>query len=171
MRARLILEGVLRYALSIIMMSYGIIKIFKIQFSLPSEVYNLSIGELDGVTLTWAFLGFSSWFSVLLGVFEFVPSALLLFTRTKLIGAVLLFPMLLTVFLINNAYGFLTYMRVFTGMLLLMNICLLFLNRNALIKILKSTIYQAPKNQRTEFTINILIIVIVIVSIVLIFKV
>ena len=111
MQLKIILENILRYALGIIMMAYGFIKIFEIQFLLPSEVFNLELNAIDGVTLTWVFLGFSPWFSILLGTMEFLPALLLLFNRTKLIGIVFLLPSLVVVFLVNNAYGFLLHMR------------------------------------------------------------
>ena len=66
-------------------MAYGMIKILQIQFILPSEVYDYELRKLDGVTMAWAFLGFSSWFSILLGLFELIPGFLLLFRRTKII--------------------------------------------------------------------------------------
>ena len=72
----------------------------------------------DKVELTWAFLGFSTWFSILLGFLELVPGFLLLFKRTKFLGAILLFPSLLGVFLVNNAYNFMSHMIIFTGFLL-----------------------------------------------------
>jgi hypothetical protein len=112
---------IVRYLLGMIMLAYGLIKVFQIQFILPADAYELQLKQLDGVTLTWAFLGFSSWFPILLGVFEIVPAILLLFARTKLLGAILLFPSLLTV-MINNAYGFLPHMRISTGVLLSMNL-------------------------------------------------
>ena len=155
----------IRYILGMIMMAYGMIKILQIQFILPSEVYDYELRKLDGVTMAWAFLGFSSWFSILLGLFELIPGFLLLFRRTKLLGAILLFPSLLTVFLINNAYGFLPHMRMFTGVLLLMNLLLLYPSHKLLIRFFKETLYQSPVSF-TEIVINFLILGLVMVLII-----
>lgn len=126
MRNRIIYETIVRYALGIIMFSYGLIKILRIQFILPSSIYEEALKNIDGVTLTWAFLGYSPWFSILLGFLEAIPAVLLLFQKTKLLGALLLFPVLINVFFINVAYGFLSYMQLLSGGLLLMNIIILF---------------------------------------------
>lgn len=68
---------IIRYVLGLIMLAYGWIKILGFQFILPADVYEYQLKDLDGITLTWAFLGFSTWFSILLGLAEFIPALLL----------------------------------------------------------------------------------------------
>jgi hypothetical protein len=46
---------------------------------------------------------YSPVFQFLLGAFETIPAVLLLFARTRLLGALLLFPVVLNVAMINNA--------------------------------------------------------------------
>lgn len=65
---------IMRYLLGVIMLGYGLIKILQIQFILPSHIYDYQLKQLDGVTLTWAFLNFSSWFTILLGLLELIPA-------------------------------------------------------------------------------------------------
>jgi hypothetical protein len=142
---------IIRYVLGLLMLMYGLIKILRIQFILPAEVYTYQLKELDGMTLTWAFLGFSTWFSILLGMVEFVPAILLLFKKTKLVGATLLFPTLLTVFLINNAYGFSTFMRVFTGALLLIDLLLLAVHYKTFSKFFKELIQYQPTTRLNAY--------------------
>ena len=144
------------------MISYGLIKILQLQFVLPEEVLNQTLGQLDGVTLTWAFLGYSSWLTVILGMAELIPGVLLLFNRTKLIGILLLFPVLTAVFLINQAYGFLFYMRVFTGGLLLLDIWLLFIYRQPFIWAISSLKQENAQYQKRELTINATFILLVV---------
>jgi len=134
---------IIRYLLGMMMAAYGTIKILQIQFILPAEVYRYELQQLDGVLLTWAFLGFSPWFSILLGVFEVIPGILLLFRRTTLLGAILLLPSLLLIFLINNAYGFLPHMRAFTGGLLLLNLLLLLPGYRLFINFIKQILGQS----------------------------
>lgn len=128
----MIWHRIARYILGIVMACYGVIKIFPIQFALPSEVYSLSLGDIDGVTLTWAFFGHSKWFAAVLGVFELIPATLLFFDRTKLIGSILLFPTLSAIALINIAYGFLPHMILFTCILWIVNVALLYAGRTRL---------------------------------------
>ena len=155
--------GIIRYLLGLIMIAYGLIKIFDFQFTLPEEAYNLRLNELEGVTLTWAFLGYSPWFSKLLGFFEFVPGILLLFRSTKYLGAILLFPTLLVIFLINNAYGFLLHMRIFTGVLILMDLVILFSIRRMIYKFFSDT-FKANTN-RFESTLNVVLVLVIILTI------
>lgn len=140
------------------MLAYGLVKILGMQFILPSSVYEYQLKELDGVTLAWAFLGFSPWFSVMLGFFELVPGVLLLFNRTKLLGAVLLFPIVLTVFLINNAYDFLPHMRVLTGVLLLMNLSLLLYDYKLFIRFSHEILRDQSTIKLIELIINFILI-------------
>lgn len=137
MKVKLILESLARYILGLIMVAYGLIKILEIQFRLPPSSYEIPLGNLDGVTLTWAFLGYSSWFTILLGVFEFVPGVLLLFRRTKLIAEIILLPILAGIFLVNNAYHFLPYKKLFTGCLFIINILLLGVHKTFFRSIIK----------------------------------
>lgn len=149
-----------RYILGITMMAYGLIKIFQIQFVLPPEVYSYELRLVDGVTLTWAFLGFSPWFASVLGFFEVVPGFLLLFGRTKLLGAILIFPLLLAVFLVNNAYNFLPHMRFLTGVLLLLNVLLLFSGYRSIRSFLKEILSQSSGSiKETIFNTAVLLLI------------
>ena len=170
LESKLLWELMIRYVLGLVMLAYGVIKIVGIQFVLPSVVYEYQLKELDGITLTWAFLGFSSWFSILLGLFESVSALLLLFRSTKLIGAILLFPALLTVSLINNAYGFLLHMRVLTGVLLLMDVSLLWSHRKVFRRAFQEIIQSQSVNKSTEVIINFILVGLVVGFIVYNFK-
>lgn len=98
------IEALLRYFLGFSLLTYGLTKIFQTQFVLlPFAAWQLPLERLGGDHLTWAFLGKTSWFQVLLGFFEFIPAILVLFRRTVLLGAILLLPMTLNVLLINHA--------------------------------------------------------------------
>ncbi len=146
-------------------MIYGLIKIFGIQFILPSEVYEIPLKDIDGVTLTWAFMGFSKWFSLLLGLFEFVPAVLLLFNKTKLIGAIILFPSLLAIFLINNAFDFFVHMKIFTGLLLLADLIILYWGRKPILTFMNEA--TQAKIQWREVIFNTFLIMALVVLIIL----
>lgn len=160
-------ETILRYVLGLIMIAYGLIKIFEIQFILPPYVYDIPIKDLDGVTLAWAFLGYSSWFTILLGIIEFIPGTLLLFRKTKLIGSLLLLPGTISIFLVNNAYDFLPYMRFFTGTLLIINLILLAAHYKRLIRVFKEIIFYRNKGVKIEFIVNVLLISLIVFYIIL----
>lgn len=151
-------DTILRYVLGLIMVAYGSIKILEIQFFLPEYVYDIPLKDLDGVTLAWAFLGYSSWFTILLGIIEFLPAVLLLFRRTKIVGALLLLPSTFSIFLVNNAYDFLPHMRFFTGSLLIINLILLAVHYKLFNRLLNELIFYNSKGKTVEFTVNILLI-------------
>jgi hypothetical protein len=90
-----------RFALGTVMVGYGIQKLTNRQIQLGAWSYAQPLGESSGVALTWAFLGFSPMFQFLLGAFEVIPGLLLLFARTRRIGALLMFPVLANVVMIN----------------------------------------------------------------------
>ncbi|WP_026464996.1 hypothetical protein [Adhaeribacter aquaticus] len=161
MKIKLTLELVGRYILGLIMIAYGLIKIIDIQFRLAPLVYDIPLGSLDGVTLTWAFFGYKTWFTILLGLIEFVSGTLLLFTRTKLIGKILTLPILIGIALVNNAFDFLPYMKVFTGCLLLLNILLLGMHTTIFKIIIKQVICGHSKYPQAEVLINITLVSII----------
>jgi len=97
-------EALLRYFLGFSLLVYGLTKILQTQFVLlPFAAWELPLERVKGTQLTWAFLGKTSWFQVLLGFLEFIPAILVLFRRTALLGSILLLPMTLNVLLINHA--------------------------------------------------------------------
>jgi len=119
--------GLIRYALAIGMTPYGISKIFKTQFVLSqSLMLPTTLERMSSKTLAWAFLGYSSWFEVLLGFLELIPALLLLFRRTALTGTILLLPITLNVYLINMALNLWDGTKVIALVLLVLN-CLLLL--------------------------------------------
>lgn len=115
--------GINRYALGLAMLPYAITKILRTQFVLvPSSVSQLPLEELSGTNIAWAFLGYSAWFQVLLGFLELIPAILLLFRRTAFAGGILMLPMTLNVFLINQALDLWPQTKQISAVLLLLNI-------------------------------------------------
>jgi hypothetical protein len=114
-----------RYVLALGMMPYGVTKIWTTQFELGASQYGAELGAIDGASLTWAFLGRSAWFQVLLGVIEVVPCALLLFRRTKTLGAVMMLPPVLGVWLVNVALQLWAETRLVSSVFLALNVVVL----------------------------------------------
>ena len=119
-------EALAAYLLGLTMIPYALTKLFRTQFIvLPFHQWSEPLKDISGTTLTWAFLGYSPWFTVLLGLLELVPSVLLLFRKTRLLGAILLLPVVLNVFLINVALDLWQNTQIISGGLLLLNITVL----------------------------------------------
>jgi hypothetical protein len=111
--------------LGLAILTYGISKLFNFQFQVSAWTYAHPVIQTSGSMLTWAFLGYEPWFQFLLGVFETVPGLLLLTRRTWRLGALLLFPVLLNVVLINFALDLWHDTKVISSILLLLDLSLL----------------------------------------------
>lgn len=157
--------GITRYLLGIIMIPYALTKIFRTQFVLSGFTLTelRSLESISGTTLTWAFLGHSAWFQILLGCLELIPAILLLFRRTTLLGATLMLPLTLNVFLINYALDLWDGTKVMAGALLFLNILVLTFEwpkiNQLLIVVLGREVHF--KRTKVEGIVNILVIVLV----------
>ncbi len=107
------------------MLPYGMSKLFDLQFQLPASVYAKPLGEIPGTSLTWAFLGYSPVFQILLGAFETVPAILLMFSRTRRLGALLLFPVAANVVMFNFFLDLWPGTQMISSVLLGLNVFLL----------------------------------------------
>jgi hypothetical protein len=148
-----------RYLLGIVMIPYGLTKILRTQFVLTgfSLTQLQPLESIPGTTLAWAFLGHSLWFQVLLGFLDLIPAILLLFRRTTLLGAVLMLPVTINVFLINYALDLWVGTKVIGGGLLILNILVLIFHWTKIKSMFKVIIDKAVqfKFTKAETAINI----------------
>ncbi len=91
----------IRYYLAFIIFSYGFAKVFAGQFPHTMANMDARFAELTPMRVAWAFFGYSRGYQQFLGWGEVVPSVLLLFRRTTLLGALIMFVVMLNVFLVN----------------------------------------------------------------------
>ncbi len=96
-----LLITIIRYYLASIILSYGFAKVFASQF--PHLMANMDARfiELSPMRVAWSFFGYSRGYQIFLGWGEVIPAVLLLFRRTALLGALLMFVVMLNVFLVN----------------------------------------------------------------------
>jgi hypothetical protein len=120
-----LLITIARYLLGLDILIYGISKLSNLQFQVSPWTYAHPLIQTSGSMLTWAFLGYQPWFQFLLGVFETIPGLLLLGRRTWRLGALLLFPVLSNVVLINYALDLWRDTQIISSVLLLLNLFLL----------------------------------------------
>jgi hypothetical protein len=103
-----VLEGVRIYVavfLGMQMLEYGFLKIFQLQFlSPPPGELAKSYGESSPMNLLWTFMGVSGPYQMAAGFLEFVPGVLLLFRRTRVVGALVLVAVLANVVLLNLCF-------------------------------------------------------------------
>ncbi len=98
-----IYEKSLRLFVAPFIFIYGVAKPWQFQDAFSGT--NTPINEVDGMTLMWAFFSYSLTVPVVVGVFECVGAVLLIFDKTKLLGCLLLLPVLANVVLFDLVYG------------------------------------------------------------------
>ncbi|CAL1518558.1 hypothetical protein [Chitinophaga sp. MM2321] len=98
------LHGLLLYTLAYDFSAFGWHKIFHLQMVVPLGVLDLPFGSLDSETLTWAYFRRSYPFTVAIAVSQISSAYLLLFARTRLLGLIIMVPVLLNIILIDIFY-------------------------------------------------------------------
>lgn len=94
----------IRCCIAFNMASFGWKKFYGLQFIVPSEISNLPMNQQTGEWLTWFYFGYSHQYGIVIALIQIIGACLLLFKRTMLIGAVLLFSFLLNLTMINIFY-------------------------------------------------------------------
>jgi hypothetical protein len=97
---------VLRYYLGTVLLTYGFIKIIQTQFPAPSlETLLQPYGESTSMKLLWTFMGYSKAYNVFVGLAEAGAGMLLLFKRTRLMGALMSIAVMSNVVVLNFCYN------------------------------------------------------------------
>jgi len=82
----------------------GVGKIYDEQFNVPEQIKDMTLGEVHPSALTWYYFGLFYEYALWVGVIQFVGSILLLFNRTRLLGAATLMPVMLNIVLTNHYF-------------------------------------------------------------------
>ncbi len=96
-----VFEIVCRCYVFVFLNIYGFGKILGGQFyrkgNLSAEIAEITLGEASAYDLAWTFMGYSFWYIFFVGVSQIIGSWLLLWDRTKLLGVVILFPIMVNI--------------------------------------------------------------------------
>lgn len=115
---------IFNYYLVLIMLKYGVSKIFKTQFYLPEpNILFTPFGQLDKDILYWSTMGLSYEYNILLGLMEIIPALLMLFRKTRTLGLLILLGVLIHVVGVNFSFdisvkGFSLFLLFLTIMVL-----------------------------------------------------
>jgi uncharacterized membrane protein YphA (DoxX/SURF4 family) len=94
-----------RYVLAATMLSYGMSKVFKSQFPLPSPLRMMQpYGDSSPMGLLWTFMGFSTPYTMFVGGAEALGGLLLLFRRTTTLGSLVVLAVMTNVVMLNFCY-------------------------------------------------------------------
>ncbi|MCR9132545.1 MAG: hypothetical protein NXI08_08225 [bacterium] len=100
-------EFIARLYASTMLSIYGLGKIMGGQFyqnGVPDKVASIPLAEVGGFDLAWTFFGYSFGYIVFIGGSQLLGSLLLLFERTKILGAAILVPILLNIIIVDFFY-------------------------------------------------------------------
>jgi hypothetical protein len=99
-----IVYGIIRYTIAFNLAGFGWKKLLGLQFVVPNEISDQPMNKQSGEWLTWYYFGYSFAFGLILAIIQIGGSYLLLFRRTLLLGATILFAFMLNLTLINIFY-------------------------------------------------------------------
>jgi hypothetical protein len=100
------LHVILRYAIALGLASYGMAKLYPVQFGPLSAVsLEMRVGELTPFALLWRFMEYSPVYSTFAGIMEMTVVVLLCFRRTATLGALICIPVMANVALLDLCYG------------------------------------------------------------------
>ncbi|MBA3971617.1 MAG: hypothetical protein H0X46_05640 [Bacteroidetes bacterium] len=95
----------IRYCIGFYMLVYGFDKVFKSHFPFPSlEKLEQPFGQSSPQGLLWAFMGYSTTYTIYLGIIEVLSGFLLFFRRTAALGAVIVLAIMINVTVVNFSY-------------------------------------------------------------------
>jgi len=167
-----ILELTCRLYVFFFLFIYGIGKVIGAQFYtpdvIPPEIEIMPIGLVPDFELAWVFMGRSYGYMLFIGLSEIIGALLLLFNKTKLIGTLILIPIMVNVIVFDifflDEYGALAGATLYFLMLLAM----LVIHKEKMIAVSRELIsHKVP--MKTSFKENSLKFIIVLVLIGLIF--
>jgi uncharacterized membrane protein YphA (DoxX/SURF4 family) len=139
-----------RVLLAYISINYGYNKMTEHQFGLKEAELNTPIKDLSLFKISWHLFGQEELFKYAIGFFQITGGLLLLFKKTELFGAFLLFPIYVTILIIDISFvkmpGF--YIRIPYYLFLLSLIIIQY--KSILLDFLKQ--YWSFKSPETQFS-------------------
>jgi hypothetical protein len=158
----------IRFYVGLMLINYGLVKVFKLQFPAP-DLYRLTeiYGDSSPMGLAWAFLGFSKGYNLFMGVAE-VLALLLLFRRTLTVGAIITLMITANVMAVNYSYD--VPVKILSTHLVLMTLFLLLHNTKELLNFfftaqqVQLALIRAPKFSSRWVRVSCLVFKLLIIS-------
>ena len=95
----------LRWVGAAISIMYGFAKLNESQFTVLDSELAKPLGEVSGFWLTWHYFGYSPPYGTLIALLQIGGGILLVWPRTALVGALLLFPVFTNIALVDVFFG------------------------------------------------------------------
>ncbi|QVL31847.1 hypothetical protein KIH39_23920 [Telmatocola sphagniphila] len=114
-----------RLFLMVFLFAYAAAKFVGAQFVTTGTTLDIPAGELSGIELTWIYFGYSTLMSSFVLGGQATAAVLLGYARTARLGALILLPIISNIVVINFAFNIGTDTKIFSIILLLMDLFLL----------------------------------------------
>jgi len=96
---------ILRFYVAMTMLTYGMVKVIKLQFPFPSPARLVqSYGDSSPMGLAWTFMGYSKGYNYFTGFAELLGGILLFFRRTTTLGALIALMVSVNIMAINYCF-------------------------------------------------------------------
>ncbi|MDY8136333.1 DoxX family protein [Aquimarina sp. 2201CG5-10] len=146
MTIRAIFESTIRYFVAFFIFVYGAAK--PLQFGSGGNLPDTPVNELTGMELMWAFFGYSTGLPIIIGILQVTGALLLLFPRTKIMGILLLLPIMSNIVLFDIFYGVQQGATINAILFLIILIVLLFLEKQKLLEVFRIITAKKDKNPK-----------------------
>lgn len=168
-----ILEITFRLYVFFFLSLYGLGKIIGQQFytstRIPDELAIMPIGQVPDFELAWTFMGRSFGYILFIGLTQIIGANLLLFNKTKLIGVIILIPIMVNIIVFDifflDSYGALGNAIIYFLMLL----TILIINKEKISKVLMLLVSAKKARQKSFkekfFKYSIVLVIIIIIFI------
>jgi len=164
-------EIVFRQCVFIILNIYAISKLLGGQFymngKLPEQIANTTLGEASGFSLAWTFMGHSYYYILFVGITQLIGAWFLLWNKTKLIGVLILIPIMVNIILFDIIFLDVYPALINAIIVFIMLLLILYFNKDTVLDVIKRlTNFQKTnkihlKRRFINFGITILIIVLI----------
>ncbi len=125
---------------------YGLGKLMGGQFyqdgNIPDTIATTPLAEVGSFDLAWTFFGYSFGYILFIGGSQLIGAALLLFERTKILGAAILVPILLNIIIVDYFYEISTGAMMSAISYFLAITLVLWYNRDKVLTALNSVLIQ-----------------------------
>src|SRR5262249_2909856 len=94
-----------RYWVGTILLIYAAPKLMGTQFRVPESVYDTPLGQVGDFWLAWSFFARSYEYQMILGCAELTIGLLLIFPRTKTLGALCSLPVTINILMVDHFFS------------------------------------------------------------------
>lgn len=141
----------LRYYLAFVMLTYGFVKVIKLQFPFPSiERLIKPYGDSSPMGLLWTFMGYSEPYTFFAGLGEVIGGLLLFFRRTTTLGALIVMGVMSNVVMMNFSYD--VPVKLFSSHLLFFGLLLILKDLGRLLNVFILNRTAQPADLATPFS-------------------